>query len=274
MEVGGQAVIEGVMMRNKEQFAVAVRLPDGRIKVKKEKNSNFPKPFDFFFVRGIIGLWYTLYDGIRAIIWSSNQNLGTEEKLSSKEVISVIFVSVIVSMIIFIAVPFFSAQLINSEGFLFNLLEGLFRIILFVGYLFLISLMKDVRTLFQYHGAEHKVIACYENKQKLTIDNVKKFSRFHPRCGTSFLFIVLLLSVFIFALIPGSWWVKLLGRVILLPVIAGMGYEIIKLSSKYRSKAVVKVLIAPGLWLQGITTNEPSPKQLEVGIKSLQAVVK
>lgn len=260
-------------MRNKEKYAVAVRLPNGEIKVKKEESSNFPKFFNVFFVRGIIGLGYTLYDGIRALIWSSNENLGKEEKLSKKEVIGTIASSFLFAILIFVALPFFSAHWIHSEGVLFNVLDGLFRIGLFLGYLLLISMMGEVKTLFQYHGAEHKTIYCYESKKELTLENVKNFSRFHPRCGTSFLFIVLLLSIFVFSLISGPWWMKFLGRIALLPVIAGVGYELIKLSGKHADNKIVKFFIAPGLWLQRITTKEPSDEQIEVGIRSLKAVV-
>jgi len=274
MEVGGQAVIEGVMMRNKKKFAVAVRLPNGKIKVRREDNTYFPKIFNVPFVRGVVGLGYTLYDGIKALVWSSNQNLGEEEKLTKKEVIGTISLSFLFAILIFVAIPFFSAHFITPDGIWFDVLDGVFRVGLFLGYLVLISFMKDVKKLFQYHGAEHKTIYCYESKKKLTLENVKKFSRFHPRCGTSFLFIVLLLSIFIFSLISGPWWVKLVGRILLLPVIAGISYELIKLSGKYQKNPFVKMLIAPGLWLQRVTTREPTDRQLEVGITSLKCVIK
>lgn len=274
MTVGGQAVIEGVMMRNKERFAIAVRMPDGTVKVKQEKSTKFPRMFDIFFVRGIVGLGYTLYDGVRALIWSGNQNLGVEEeKLSKAEIIGTISTSFLFAILIFVALPFFSARWLSADGLLFDVLDGVFRVGLFIGYLLLISMMKDVKTLFQYHGAEHKTIYCYESGKKLTLANVKKFTRFHPRCGTSFLFIVLLLSIFVFSLLSGPMWVRLLGRIALLPVVAGIGYEIIKLSDKFRNNTIVKGLIAPGLWLQRITTSEPTDKQLEIGIASLKAVV-
>lgn len=273
MEVGGQAVVEGVMMRNKEKYAVAVRLKDDTIKIKQEKSSKFPKIFQVVFIRGVVGLAYTLYDGIKALIWSSNQQLEIEEKLSKKEVIITIALSFLFAILLFIALPFFGARWLHSEGILFDILDGVFRIALFVGYLALISLMKDVQILFQYHGAEHKSIACYEAKKELTVENVKKYSRFHPRCGTSFIFVVLLLSILLFTFIEGAWYIKLVGRILLLPVIAGIGYELVKLSGKYRKNLFVKIFIAPGLWLQRITTREPSEKQLEVGIKSLKAVV-
>jgi len=274
MEVGGQAVIEGVMMRNKEKFAVAVRTKDGKIKVKKEKSSKYPKFFQKPFIRGIVGLGYTLYDGIKALIWSSNQQLEVEEKLTKKEVIGTITVSLLFALLIFVAVPFFAANWIHSEGIWFDILDGGLRVVLFLGYLIIISFMKDVQTLFQYHGAEHKSIACYEAKEDLNLHNVKKYSRLHPRCGTSFLFIVLILSIVLFTLINGPLWMKFIGRILLLPVIAGISYELIKLEGKYRKNPIIKILIAPGLWLQRITTKEPSDKQLEVGIKALKSVVK
>jgi len=274
MEVGGQAVIEGVMMRNKEKFAVAVRLKNGKIKVKKEKSSKYPKFFQKPFIRGVIGLGYTLFDGIKALIWSSNQQLEVEEKLTKKEVIGTIGISLLFAILIFIVLPFFAANWIHSEGIWFDILDGAIRVVLFLGYLIAISFMKDVQTLFQYHGAEHKSIACYEAKEDLNIHNVKKYSRFHPRCGTSFLFIVLILSIVLFTLINGPLWMKFVGRIILLPVIAGISYELIKLEGKYRNNPVVKFFVAPGLWLQRITTKEPSEKQLEVAIKALEGVVK
>jgi len=273
-QVGGQAVIEGVMMRNKQHYAVAVRLPNGKIKIKKEVSSSYPKFFDFIFVRGIVGLCYSLYDGVRALIWSSNQNMGQEEKMSTSEVIFTLVTSFLFAIGFFVALPFFTAQLIRSEGVWFNVLDGLFRILLFLIYLGLISRMSDVKRIFQYHGAEHKAIACYESKKELTVKNVKKYSRLHPRCGTSFLFIVLLLSVIMFSFITGTWYVKFLGRIILIPVIAGIGYELIKWNARHGHNLLVRWMIAPGLWLQKLTTSEPDAKQIEVGIAALKGVLK
>ena len=172
-----------------------------------------------------------------------------------------------------ISVGFYLTSPLNSEGFLFDVLDGVFRVALFLGYLALISMMKDVKTLFQYHGAEHKTIYCYESGGKLTVSNVKKFSRFHPRCGTTFLFLVLLISILTFTLISGSWVVELVARILVMPLIAGVSYEIIKLTDKFGDNFIVKALITPGLWLQRITTKEPTDKQIEVGIRSLKAVV-
>lgn len=274
MDIGGQAVIEGVMMRNKERYAVAVRLKNGNIKVRKEKSSSYPEWLNVFFIRGVVGLGYTFYDGVRALIWSNNQNLGERDKLNKKEIALTLTASFLFAILIFVIVPFFSAHWINSEGMLFDVIDGLLRIALFLGYIILISFTKDVKTLFRYHGAEHKAVHCYEAGKELTIHNVRKFSRFHPRCGTSFLFIVLLISIVVFTFIPGSTWFKFIGRIALLPVVAGISYEIIKLSAKYQKNILVKVLIAPGLRLQRITTNEPTDNQIEVGIASLKAVVK
>ena len=274
MTIGGQAVIEGVMMRDKEKFSVAVRLPTGKIKVKKEKSSSLPKFFQLPFLRGAVGLLYMLVDGIKALIWSSNQQLGKEEKLTFKEIIGTIALSLFFAILLFIVVPFFTAQFFQTEGVWFNILDGLFRVVLFLAYLGIISRMKDMKILFQYHGAEHKTIYCYEAGKKVTLENVKKFPRQHHRCGTSFLFLVLIISIVVFSFITGAWWVKLGGRIILIPVIAGIGYELIELGDRFYRNPVVKALIAPGIWLQEITTKEPTNKQVEVAMKALEGVAK
>ncbi len=274
MDIGGQAVVEGVMMRNKDRFAVAVRTPSGKIKILREKSSTYPKMFSVPFVRGAVGLAYALYDGVRALIWSSNQSMGESEKLSMKEMVLTIGGSFLFAILLFIAVPFFSAHFIAGNTFWFDILDGFFRVVLFIGYLLAISRIDEVKRLFQYHGAEHKTIFCYEAGEKLTPQNVRKFSRFHPRCGTSFLFFVLLLSIIIFSFITGPLWMKFVGRIALMPVIAAIGYEIIKLSGRFSENRAVKVCIAPGLFMQRITTNEPDNSQLEVAIASLKAVLK
>jgi len=273
MDIGGQAVIEGVMMRNKEKFAVAVRLQNGEIKIKKEKSTKYPKLFQKFFIRGIVGMVYMLYDGFKALTWSSNQQLEEEEKITKKEIVLTIIASLFFAIVLFVGVPFLSAWLIHSEGIWFNVLDGLFRIIVFLAYLIIISIMKDVKILFKYHGAEHKTIACYEAKEELNVENAKKHSRFHPRCGTSFIFVVMIVSIILFSFIQGPWWVKLSGRILLLPIISGISYELIKFSNKHSKNPIFKIFIAPGLWLQRITTKNPDEKQLEVGIAALKAVL-
>lgn len=273
MNIGGQAVIEGVMMRNKEKLAIAVRLPNGKIKVKKEKSSQLPKFFDFFFVRGIVGLVYTLKDGIKALTWSSEQQLGEGEKLTKTQMFFTIALALLMGIFLFVLIPFFSARWLIAEGFWFNFLDGVLRAVIFLGYLLIISSFKDVKRLFQYHGAEHKAIACHEAGKELKVENVKDYSRFHPRCGTSFLFLVILISIVVFSFLTGGLLVKLLGRIVLIPVIAGVSYELLKLSGKYSRNVLVGIIIAPGLWLQKITTKEPSIKQMEVGIAALKAVL-
>lgn len=273
MNIGGQAVIEGVMMRNKEKLAIAVRLPNGKIKVKKEKSSQLPKLFNFFFVRGIVGLVYALSDGIKALTWSSEQQLGEEEKLTKTQMFVTIALALVMGVVLFVLIPFFSARWFIAEGFWFNFLDGVLRAVVFLGYLLIISSFKDVKRLFQYHGAEHKAIACYEAGKELKVENVKDYSRFHPRCGTSFLFLVILISIVVFSFLTGGLLVKLLGRIVLIPVIAGISYELLKLGGKYSGNVFVKIVIAPGLWLQKITTKEPSVKQMEVGIAALKGVL-
>ncbi len=286
MHIGGQAVVEGVMMRNKERFAVAVRLPNGKIRLRREKNSRFPKLFNVFFLRGIVGLGYMLKDGMKSLIWSSNQQLGKSEKLSARELIIAIGGSFLFAIVLFIGLPFFAAGFFAADGIWFNLLDGLFRAGIFLGYLAAISRMKDVQRLFQYHGAEHKTIYCYEAQKEekgrkgersrsgnMSIAAVRKFPRQHHRCGTSFLFLVILISIVLFSFLTGPWWIKLGGRILLLPVVAGIGYELIKLGDRFRDKAIVKPLLLPGLWLQEITTKEPTDKQIEVAMKALEGVV-
>ncbi|MBI2146425.1 DUF1385 domain-containing protein [Candidatus Woesearchaeota archaeon] len=274
MTIGGQAVIEGVMMRSKTRTAVAVRLPTGKIKLQRHPNSRVPKIFQLVFLRGIAGLWYMLHDGMKALVWSSNQQLEEKEQLTMKELVLTIAGSLLMAVLLFVVVPFFSVHWLGVEGLWFSILDGLLRVVLFLGYLLIIAQMKDVKTLFEYHGAEHKTIYCYEAGKQVTLQNVRSFPRQHRRCGTSFLFLVLLISIFVFSFITGPWWVRLGGRILLLPVVAGLGYEVIKLADKYQKNIILRTLVAPGLWLQDITTKEPSNRQMEVAMKALEGVVK
>ncbi|MBR9683112.1 DUF1385 domain-containing protein [Candidatus Woesearchaeota archaeon] len=273
-KVGGQAVMEGVMMRNKERVAVAVRLNDGGIKVKRYGSKKMPKFFDWVFMRGVVGLLLMLYDGVKGLIWSANQNLEPEEKISNGGIFLTLFLSLGMGVLFFIGLPFLIASLVKLEGFWFNAVDGILRLGLFLGYILGISYMKDVQKLFRYHGAEHKVVNCYEAGKKLTVKNVKKFSTLNPRCGTSFIFIVLIISILLFCLITGSWYVRLLGRVVLIPVIAGISYELLRLSDRFKKHKFVQGMIAPGMWLQKITTKNPSDKQIEVSIRALKEVIR
>lgn len=276
LDVGGQAVIEGVMMRGKKSYVIAVRKGKS-IKIKKEK---VPKSKYKFFklpvVRGFVNLVEFLIIGMKALEWSSKQSLDDEEEISKKEIGFAFVFALALSVLLFIVAPFFLTKLVsNDPGFWFNLIDGFFRIAIFVLYLLFISLFKDVKILFKYHGAEHMAINCYEAGKKLSVKNARKFSRLHPRCGTSFLIIVLIVSILVFSVIVDNrWQVKLLSRIVLIPVIAGVSYEILKLSSKVKDNFIVKILIAPGLLVQRLTTSEPDDKQLQVGVRSLQEVLK
>ena len=273
-DIGGQAVIEGVMLKSDTHMATAVRLPNKSIKTKKQK---LKKPRKFWrvpFIRGIFQLIYILILGIKSLIWSSDQQLEKHEKITAKELTATLFISFGFAIAIFIIAPFFITKLFVSKGFFFNLIDGILRLVIFFLYLIIISISKEVRILFQYHGAEHKTIYCYEAKKPLTVKNIKKYSTLHPRCGTAFILIVLVISIIIFSLIKGNWIVALISRIVLIPVIAGISYEILKLSAKFKHNQIIKAITYPGLMMQKLTTKEPNNKQIEVAIASLKALLK
>lgn len=276
--IGGQAVIEGVMMKSKRKLAVAVRKPNNKIVVKKQNLDSRLYRNIFFrirFIRGIFILIETMVMGINALSYSANESIDKkEEKLGKGAIAITIGVAALLAVGLFVVLPLFLTRLVTeSNGILFNLIDGVIRIGMFLAYIGGISLMKDVRRLFQYHGAEHKSVFCYESGKKLTVKNAKKFSCLHPRCGTTFIIIVLVLSIFLFSLITSPGWVaKLLIRLAFLPIIAGLSYEFIRWGSKHYDNPVVKVLVAPGLAMQLLTTREPDNKQIEVAIKALKAV--
>lgn len=281
INVGGQAVIEGVMMRAPQKYVVAVRRPDQQIVILKkdikiDNNRFFKKPF----IRGLIGLYDALVLGIQALNFSASHALGeAEEKLSFKEIFFTMVFAFGLGIGLFLFLPLLLTDLlkhvfpiINDSFFVYNLVDGVIRVIFFVLYIYIISFFKDVKRVFQYHGAEHKSIFTFEKGLELTVENARNMSRFHPRCGTSFLLIVMIVSILVFTLIPkeSHFLVKLLARVVFVPVIAGVSYEILKLSAKYQDNILVKMLIAPGLWLQHLTTQEPDDTQLEVALISIK----
>ena len=282
--IGGQAVIEGVMMRTKDKYAVAVRHPSGKIVIKKQKHISLTKKhrlLGFPFIRGIIILVETMILGFKALTFSANQGLhDKKEEIGTLELIITFIISIIFALVLFKFIPLMVATLLKNKlagsNFLFNLIDGLSKFTILILYILAISLIKDVKRLFKYHGAEHKTVYCYEGNKKLTVKNVKKESKAHPRCGTTFILIVLFLSILFYLLIPfeTSFWLKLLIRILFLPLIAGISYEWIKLSSKHPKKLHSKILIAPGLLVQSLTTREPNDKQIEVAIKALKGVVK
>ncbi len=284
VSIGGQAVIEGVMMRAPNKFVVAVRKPDGNIIIKKEDIKIDSKPlFKKPLIRGLIALYDSIILGVKALNFSADHGLAEEEKSKNKKMSKLenflgLFLGVGVAIALFLYIPLFFTELlknfiplIDKSFLMFNFIDGLIRVIIFVGYIFVISRMKDIARVFAYHGAEHKSIYTFEAGLDLTVENARKMSRFHPRCGTSFLLIVMIVSILVFSLIPkdSHFAIKFGSRIVLLPVIAGLSYEILKLSGKFSNNFIVKILIAPGLWLQRLTTKEPDDKMLEVAITSI-----
>lgn len=286
--IGGQAVIEGVMMRAPNKFVIAVRQPDGTIAVKRDdikldSNKFFKKPI----IRGLIGLYDALVLGIKALNFSAEKAMPDEfeknGKASKLETFFSMFLGIALGILLFLYLPLQLTELskkifsIVEHSFLvFNLVDGVLRIIFFVLYLLIISQMKDIKRVFSYHGAEHKCIYAYESGKELTIENARNMSRFHPRCGTSFLLIVLIVSIFVFSLIPkdSHFLIKFGSRIFFMPLIAGISYEMLKLSGKYANNIIVKILIAPGLWLQKITTREPDDSMLEVAMISIKEALR
>ncbi len=287
---GGQAVMEGVMMRGRKYAAVAVRNPKGEIVVHEEvlTAAVYTKPWAKWpFVRGITMLWDALVLGTRALLWSADVAMSDEEedvKFTGQAAWTTVAVSLSISVALFILLPAAVAKWVEVQfgmaAWMGAFFEGLFRLVLFVLYLVLIGRMPDIRRVFQYHGAEHKTINAYEAGVPLTPARVAEFSVQHPRCGTSFLLIVLVLSMILFAplnfnSVDGllSVALRLLSRLLLIPVVAGISYEFLRYSASHLSNPVVRTLIAPGLALQRLTTREPDLSMLECAIAALAPVL-
>lgn len=300
--IGGQAIIEGVMMRGPYKTAMAVRKPDGDIAC--EANENGTKKRNKFLklpiVRGCVNFIDSLVIGMKALMFSaefmdiegeedepeSKFDRWLEEKFGDKVKDIVIYVSIAISLVLsvglFILLPTLVTRGIEAlfRSFAFagtraftSIVEGILRMVIFIAYLALVSQMKDIKRVFEYHGAEHKTIACYEGGEELIVENIKKYTRFHPRCGTSFLLLVMIISIIVFSLLPRTGVIlRLLMRLALLPVVAGVSYEFIKLAGRSRNRCVAW-LTKPGLWLQRLTTREPDASQIEVAIASMQAVI-
>ena len=283
--IGGQAVIEGVMMKGRKGWTVAVRGPKGDIHVKRAELKELPKILKLPIMRGVIALFHALSIGIKAIEFSASKAYEDEgEKPMSVITMSLtIGLAILLGIVIFILLPLYATKLlglviptVSTNSFLFNLVDGIIRILLFLAYIIAIGMWKEMRRIFEYHGAEHKVIHAYENGRELTINNIKAYSPLHPRCGTSFLIIVMVVSIFTFSFIPQEWSFmnKFLSRLILVPVIAGLSFEFLKLSSKMKDNFIMNILIQPGLWLQRLTTREPDDSQINVAIRALEEVLK
>lgn len=291
--VGGQAVIEGVMMRGTKGLATAVRLPNGNIEVKKENSTSYTKKNKILglpIIRGFVSLIESLVVGIKSLEYSASFFEDEEEKESKFDkwfdktfkdkgdnvlmgislVLSLTF-SVLLFFILPTALASVMKKYVTDNTLVLNIMEGLIRVIIFLSYITIIGKMKDIHRLYQYHGAEHKTIFCYENGLELTPENAKTFGRLHPRCGTNFMFLVMVISIIIFSFTGWqSIGQRVISRVLLLPLVSGITYEIIKWLGKSNS-VISKVIAWPGLLLQKITTKEPDEKMLEVAIASLKA---
>ncbi|MGC1851606.1 MAG: DUF1385 domain-containing protein [Solirubrobacterales bacterium] len=283
--IGGQAVLEGVMMRGVSTWAVAVRNPEGEIELSSERLVPWAKRHRLWRVpvlRGVVALGESLKIGFRALAISANAQMEADDEGEKEEIGGwvwgvTIALSLALSVGLFFVVPVGLTSLIKDQlgnAFLFWLVEGILRTAIFIGYIVAISRLPDLRRVFEYHGAEHKTISCYEAEDELVPSRAKLYSRLHPRCGTSFLLIVMVLAIFVFAPIGlPAWYWLLASRILGIPLIAGLSYEVIKWAGKNRRKRWVRGLMWPGLMLQNLTTREPDEEQLAVAIVALEKVL-
>ncbi len=312
--IGGQAVIEGVMMRGPHKIAVAVRKPDGEIIIDEKPTPKVGKIAKVPIIRGVYSFFSSLVIGVQALTFSAKffedeeptpkkekkskekKKIEKAEKKNNKKAKkkddmkenenglsdTAIYVAVVLSLFLsigmFIVLPNLITEFVvpnqADHPVLYNFIESVVKLVIFGGYIVLISQMKDIQRVFEYHGAEHKTIFCYENGEELTVENVKKYSRFHPRCGTSFLLFVMIVSILVFSLLGvyENAFINIGLRLLFLPIVAGVSYEIIKFAGKSKNKCVTW-LNAPGKWLQKFTTREPDDSQIEVAIASMKAVI-
>ncbi|MEX2107366.1 MAG: DUF1385 domain-containing protein [Solirubrobacterales bacterium] len=283
--VGGQAVLEGVMMRGISTWAVAVRTPEGEIEIESESLVPWAKRHRLWRVpvlRGVVALGESLKIGFKALAISANAQMEEDEEGEKEEIggwvwgLTIAF-SLMLSIGLFFVIPVGLTSLVKDQlgsALLFWLVEGILRTAIFIGYIVVISRLPDLRRVFQYHGAEHKTISCYEAEDELVPSRAKLYSRLHPRCGTSFLLIVMVLAIFVFAPIGlPAWYWLLASRILGIPLIAGLSYEVIKWAGKNRRKRWVRAVMWPGLMLQNLTTREPDEEQLAVAIAALEKVL-
>ena len=280
-QVGGQAVIEGVMMRGVDHWTLAVRRPDETIGVRDFPLVSWMKRYPVLklpVLRGVVALVESLVIGVRALTMSANESLGEEEEeLGKKELALTLVVALAFAIGLFFLAPLFLTGLFKGQlgtGFAFWIVEGLVRVSIFVLYLVVITQFRDLRRVFEYHGAEHMSIHALEHGDELTPENVAKYRTMHLRCGTSFLLIVLVVSVFVFALVRWpAWYYLVLSRIVLVPLIAGISYEIIKWAGRHEDNRFVRTVMMPGLALQWLTTKQPDRGQIEVAIAALDKVI-
>ena len=277
--VGGQAVLEGVMMRAPHSYCVAVRKPDGELITEEQAIPRISEKYPIFkypILRGLGTLGQAMTLGFRALKFSMNAMLDEGEQkqeVSSWMMTANIVFSLVFFIVMYKLVPLFLASRIASTRLGINLWDGVIRIAIFLTFLFLLSRMKDIRRVFEYHGAEHKVVFNFESGKPVTVENAQKFVTFHPRCGTSFLLVLMVIGMIVYALLPiDGFWLKLAARIALLPLIVGLSYELIRFAAK-RQGTLMGLLTAPGLWLQRVTTKPPDDSQAAVAIHALQGAM-
>ncbi len=280
VDYGGQAVIEGVMMKGLNRLAIAVRKPDNSIVVKKQKLNPLTERFKFLgwpLIRGVVALFSSLILGMKSLSFAANQATEEDEELSPLEMGLTILLSMGLAILLFVALPAWIIGMVQKYidyNLVLNFLEGLIKVTAFLLYIIFISRLDDIKRVFMYHGAEHKVIHNFESGKELSIENAKEFTTLHARCGTNFMFIVIILSILFFSFFGRPPVLqRILYHILLLPVIAGTSYEVIKLAGGEDVNPVIKVLSTPGLWLQKLTTREPDEDMLEVAITALKGVL-
>ena len=278
ISLGGQALIEGVMMKTATEVSAAARKPSGKIITTKRKHVSLTQKYKILnlpFIRGILMLAEMLVIGIKMLNWSADQQaVKKDEHLGPWETGITLIVSLALTIVLFVLAPYWaSAYFVETRGTTFNLIDGLFRIGIFIGYVWFIGLFKDVKRMYEYHGAEHMSVHCHEAGKKLIVKNVRRYSPVHPRCGTSLLMFVIVISILLFSLIKDPrWYVNVPVRIVLIPVVAGISYELLKLSARFQKNIILKIVMLPGLLVQKITTRKPDNKQIEVAIAALKKV--
>ncbi|MBM2824416.1 MAG: hypothetical protein HW402_80 [Dehalococcoidales bacterium] len=275
---GGQAVIEGVMMRGQKNMVIAVRRPDGELAITTERLGNLYTGWlrRTPLTRGIIILLEAMVLGIQSVMYSANVSLEEEgEQVSGGMIWAIVALAVVFAVALFFMVPLFLTRLFHlSSPLLFNLVDGLIRVAIFTAYLKTMTLVPDLRRVFAYHGAEHKAVNAYEDDAPLELETASQYSTAHARCGTSFLFVVLIISIILFALVGlPSLWLMILSRIVFIPVIAAISYEVIYFGARHTNIGLIRALLLPGQWLQKLTTREPDARQLEVALSALKGVV-
>ncbi len=278
---GGQAVVEGVMMRGRDVWAIAVRKPDATIHIESHdidsvaaRHVILRKPG----LRGVIALGQAMSIGFKALSISARESSPEEEQLSSRQMALSMTIAAVIFLAIFIVLPAVAFRWVGhhiGSSVVVNALEGVFRVVLFLGYLLIIGRTKEIRRVFEYHGAEHKTIAAFEHRDPLDREHVDRYSTLHVRCGTNFLLLVMVITIFVFAVFgnPGIWW-RIGSRIVAIPIIAGIAFEMLRLGAKFPNSLVIRGLMTPGLWLQKITTQPPDDAQIDVAIASFNEVLR